>query len=80
MAGAFGYAKYDLSMKIGEDRLFPAIRKRDSKTVPVACGFSCRHQVHDACGVMPKHWVEILRPIASDGKSSPLGHTGKNIT
>ena len=61
MAGAFGYAKYDLSMKIGEDRLFPAIRKRDDKTVPVACGFSCRHQVRDACGVMPKHWVEILR-------------------
>ena len=61
MAGSFGYEKYDLSMKVGEDRLFPAIRKRDDKTVPVACGFSCRHQVRDACGVMPKHWVEILR-------------------
>ncbi|MFW6060079.1 MAG: FAD-binding and (Fe-S)-binding domain-containing protein [Phycisphaeraceae bacterium] len=61
MAGAFGYEKYDLSMKVGEDRLFPAIRKRDDKTIPVACGFSCRHQVRDACGVMPKHWVEVLR-------------------
>lgn len=61
MAGAFGYAKYDLSMKVGEDRLFPAIRARDERATSVACGFSCRHQIHDACGVTPRHWVEILR-------------------
>ncbi len=63
MAGSFGYEKehYDLSMKVGEDRLFPAIREMDDETTLVACGFSCRHQIRDATGVQPKHWVETLR-------------------
>lgn len=63
MAGSFGYEKehYDLSMKVGEDRLFPAIREKDSEAEMVACGFSCRHQISDATGVKPKHWVEVLR-------------------
>ncbi len=63
MAGSFGYEKehYDLSMKIGEDRLFPAIRNMDKGTGLVACGFSCRHQIADATGVKAMHWVETLR-------------------
>jgi Fe-S oxidoreductase len=62
MAGAFGYEHRDLSLKIGGDRLFPAVRAREDGAVVVASGFSCRHQVHDACGVMPKHIVEVLEP------------------
>jgi FAD/FMN-containing dehydrogenase/Fe-S oxidoreductase len=62
MAGAFGYEHRDLSLKIGEDRLFPAIRNRDPDTEIVANGFSCRHQVHEACGIMPKHFVEVVEP------------------
>ncbi len=63
MAGAFGYEKkhYDLSQKIGGERLYPAIRNRDEETTVVACGFSCRHQVLDAFGFTPKHWVEVVR-------------------
>ncbi len=62
MAGSFGYEHYDLSEKIGEDRLFPAIRRaaEQGKTV-VACGISCRHQLHDFLGVKAKHWVEVVR-------------------
>jgi len=60
MAGAFGYEHRDLSLKIGEDRLFPAVRKREKGTEIVANGFSCRHQVHEACGIMPKHFVEVV--------------------
>ena len=64
MAGAFGYEKahYDLSMKIGELRLFEAVRERspDSFTLSAA-GFSCRHQLEHGTGVQPKHPVEILR-------------------
>ncbi len=60
MAGAFGYEHRDLSLKIGEDRLFPAIRARDPESWIVANGFSCRHQVAEACGIMPKHVVEVL--------------------
>ncbi|MBN1766087.1 MAG: FAD-binding protein [Sedimentisphaerales bacterium] len=63
MAGSFGYEKehYEMSMKIGEQRLFPAIRQRESDTAVVACGFSCRHQITDGTGVMALHWVETLR-------------------
>lgn len=65
MAGSFGYEKehYDLSLKIGEDRLFPAIREKDNETDLVACGFSCRHQIAHATGVKAKHWVEVLRGV-----------------
>ncbi len=63
MAGSFGYEKehYDLSMQIGEDRLFPAVRERAPESVVVACGFSCRHQIADATGVTPIHWTETIR-------------------
>jgi Fe-S oxidoreductase len=62
MAGAFGYEHRDLSLSIGEDRLFPAVRSREPDTDIVASGFSCRHQIFEACGVMPKHIVEVLEP------------------
>ncbi|HEC44643.1 MAG TPA: FAD-binding oxidoreductase [Bacteroides sp.] len=63
MAGSFGYEKehFELSMKVGEDRLFPAVRHKDNDAEIVACGFSCRHQISDATGVKAKHWVEVLR-------------------
>ena len=60
MAGAFGYEHRDLSLKIGEDRLFPALRKKDKDCIVVANGFSCRHQVQDALGITPRHIVEVL--------------------
>ncbi|MBI3736978.1 FAD-binding oxidoreductase, partial [Candidatus Sumerlaeota bacterium] len=62
MAGSFGYEKehYEVSMKIGEDRLFPAVRSMPAGTNLIACGFSCRHQIADGAGVRPKHFVESL--------------------
>jgi Fe-S oxidoreductase len=67
MAGSFGYEKehYELSMKVGEDRLFPSIREKADGDGVVACGFSCRHQIADATGVEAKHWVEVLRGTVS---------------
>ena len=63
MAGSFGYEKehYDLSMQIGEDVLFPAIRNRPAGAAVVACGFSCRHQIADATGAKALHWTETIR-------------------
>ncbi|MEM0914939.1 MAG: FAD-linked oxidase C-terminal domain-containing protein [Planctomycetota bacterium] len=63
MAGSFGYEHHDLSEKIGEDRLFPAVRQatEQGRTV-VACGVSCRHQLHDFLGVEARHWVQTVRP------------------
>ncbi|MBW8041703.1 MAG: FAD-binding protein [Planctomycetes bacterium] len=63
MAGSFGYERehYEISLQIGEDRLFPAVRNRDEGTVVVACGFSCRHQLADGADVKALHWVECIR-------------------
>lgn len=58
MAGSFGYGHYDLSMAIGERRLFPAIRAHDGATA--ANGFSCRHQIHDGTDERARHIIEWL--------------------
>jgi len=62
MAGSFGYEKehYDLSMKVGELVLFPAVRNADAETIIAAPGTSCRHQVKDGTGKIARHPVEVL--------------------
>jgi len=62
MAGSFGYEKehYDLSMKIGELVLFPAVRNKTEDTIIAAPGTSCRHQIKDGTKVSARHPVEIL--------------------
>jgi FAD/FMN-containing dehydrogenase/Fe-S oxidoreductase len=64
MAGSFGYEKehYEISRKIGESVLFPAVKAMKAGTTLVANGFSCRHQIQHFTGVKPKHWVEVVRP------------------
>jgi len=62
MAGDFGYEvdHYEVSRKIAEDRLIPAVRKADAATVIVASGTSCRHQIHDFGERTAVHLVEAL--------------------
>ena len=63
MAGSFGYEKehYEVSMNVGEQTLFPAIRKASKETVIVANGTSCRHQIKDGTQREAKHPISILR-------------------
>jgi FAD/FMN-containing dehydrogenase/Fe-S oxidoreductase len=72
MAGSFGYEKehYDLSMKIGELVLFPAVRNANDDTIIAAPGTSCRHQVKDGTGRVALHPVEVLYDalISQDSK------------
>ncbi|MCF8222182.1 MAG: FAD-binding protein [Bacteroidales bacterium] len=62
MAGSFGYEKehYDLSMKVGELVLFPAVRGARSDTIIAAPGTSCRHQIKDGTGRTALHPVQIM--------------------
>jgi Fe-S oxidoreductase len=62
MAGAFGYEAehYELSQKVGELVLFPAVREAEPDTVIVAPGTSCRHQIKDGTGRRALHPVEVL--------------------
>ena len=63
MAGSFGYEAehYDISLSMGERRLFPAVRNAGAETVVVAAGTSCRHQVEHATGKRALHPAEVLR-------------------
>ncbi|MEX2501899.1 MAG: FAD-linked oxidase C-terminal domain-containing protein [Trueperaceae bacterium] len=63
MAGSFGYDHYDLSMKIGEDRLFPAVRAHADASPDggtAAPGFSCRHQIEDGTRQTALHPIQHL--------------------
>lgn len=57
MAGTFGYEHPDLSRRIAEDRLLPAVRGVD---VVVAHGTSCRQQVDDLAGVATLHPAQLV--------------------
>ncbi len=63
MAGSFGYERehYQVSMQVGEQTLFPAIRKASKSVVISANGTSCRHQIKDGTGRLAKHPITILR-------------------
>lgn len=62
MAGAFGYdhRHYEISMAIGEDRLFPAIRALPEGALIVAEGFSCRQQIEHGTGRQAVHLAQVL--------------------
>jgi FAD/FMN-containing dehydrogenase/Fe-S oxidoreductase len=62
MAGSFGYEKehFDISMKIGELVLLPAVRSAPADTIIAAPGTSCRHQIKDATGRIAQHPAEVL--------------------
>jgi FAD/FMN-containing dehydrogenase/Fe-S oxidoreductase len=62
MAGSFGYEKehYDISMKIGELVLLPAVRNAADNVIIAAPGTSCRHQVKDGTGKKALHTIEVL--------------------
>lgn len=62
MAGSFGYEKehYKVSMDIGEQRLFPALRKASDEALVCAPGFSCRHQIKDGTGRKAYHPAQLL--------------------
>ncbi|HSJ73728.1 MAG TPA: FAD-linked oxidase C-terminal domain-containing protein, partial [Miltoncostaeaceae bacterium] len=58
MAGAFGHRHRELSLRIAEDRLVPAVRA--AAGVAVAAGTSCREQIRRAAGRPAVHPAELL--------------------
>ena len=68
MAGSFGYEKehYEVSMQIGELKLFPAVRKSEENVIIAANGTSCRHQIKDGTGRNALHPISILNNALVD--------------
>jgi len=62
MAGSFGFEHehYDLSMKIGGQRLFPAVKAAPDAVV-AATGVSCRQQIAHGTGRGAEHPIVLLR-------------------
>ena len=62
MAGSFGYEKehYEISMAIGEQSLFPAVREAKPETVIAAAGTSCRQQIKDGAQQKAVHPIMVL--------------------
>jgi len=62
MAGAFGYQAetYDVSLKMADLSLLPAIRAAAPDDLIIANGTSCRHQIVDGTGRKPHHIAEIF--------------------
>jgi FAD/FMN-containing dehydrogenase/Fe-S oxidoreductase len=61
MAGPFGFEKekFDLSQKLGERVLLPAIR-REPNSIIVSDGFSCSEQITQNTSAQPLHLAELL--------------------
>ncbi len=65
MAGSFGYdsKNYEVSKKMANLSLIPAINNSDEKDFIVANGTSCRHQISDLSEKKGKHVSELLFKI-----------------
>jgi len=68
MAGTFGFEAehYDVSMKVGELKLFPSLRQ--SKAEVVSSGAACRMQIRQGTGVEALHPIVL---VANSIKSPP---------
>jgi FAD/FMN-containing dehydrogenase/Fe-S oxidoreductase len=62
MAGAFGYeaSHFEISMRMAELSLLPAVRAAPADAALVADGTSCRHQIRDGAGREALHAVRLL--------------------
>jgi FAD/FMN-containing dehydrogenase/Fe-S oxidoreductase len=75
MAGSFGFERehYDVSMKVGERVLLPAVRKAPKDVLIVADGFSCRTQIAQATDRRAVHLADLLEMAAREGAGGPDG-------
>jgi FAD/FMN-containing dehydrogenase/Fe-S oxidoreductase len=69
LAGSFGYERehYEISRLVGEQRLFPALRRAGADAIVVAPGFSCRRQIEHFTGRAALHPAELLCSLVESG-------------
>jgi FAD/FMN-containing dehydrogenase/Fe-S oxidoreductase len=63
MAGSFGFEAehYEVSQAVGEHSVLPKVRETSRKTLVLADGFSCRHQIEQGTGRRPLHLAQVLQ-------------------
>jgi FAD/FMN-containing dehydrogenase/Fe-S oxidoreductase len=72
MAGAFGFEPdhYDVSVRIGERRLLPAVRDAAPDTLIVADGFSCQTQIRELTGRRGLHTAQLVKMALDDARAA----------
>jgi FAD/FMN-containing dehydrogenase/Fe-S oxidoreductase len=76
MAGSFGFEageRYDVSEKLGERVLLPAVRAAAAATLIVADGFSCREQIAQGTERRALHLAQVLQMALREGPAGPQG-------
>jgi Fe-S oxidoreductase len=75
MAGSFGFErgeKHEVSMKIGEQRILPAVRAAADGALVIADGFSCREQIRQGSARDAVHAADVARAaLAHDALPGP---------
>lgn len=68
MAGSFGYEAehYEVSRKIGAERLFPKVAEQAGDTVIAVTGVSCHEQIGHFTNRRPIHIAEVLAARIAD--------------
>jgi Fe-S oxidoreductase len=75
MAGTFGYEAehYDLSMKVGELKLFPMLRDAagpgNVNPPVVSSGAACRMQIRQGTGVQAVHPILLVAKLMDEGNA-----------
>jgi FAD/FMN-containing dehydrogenase/Fe-S oxidoreductase len=74
MAGSFGFEhdKYDVSVRIGELELLPAVREAPADCLIIADGFSCREQIAQSTDRHALHLAEVMA-MALEGPTASHG-------
>jgi FAD/FMN-containing dehydrogenase/Fe-S oxidoreductase len=76
MAGSFGFERehHDISVRIGERRLLPAVREAALDTLVIADGFSCKTQVSELSDRRPLHLAQVMQMANERGPDGPPGN------
>ncbi len=82
MAGSFGFEadKYDVSVKIGERTLLPAVRNAAADTLIITDGFSCYQQIEGLTGRKALHIAEVLQMAIHSGSTQKSKKVRRRFT
>jgi Fe-S oxidoreductase len=74
MAGSFGYEageRYEVSVKVGEHKLLPAVREASPHTLVITDGFSCHSQIEQLTDRGALHLAQVIQMALHEGPNGP---------
>jgi Fe-S oxidoreductase len=74
LAGSFGYERgerYEVSIKIAEQKLLPSVRGADPHTLVVTDGFSCGSQIEHGSERRSLHLAQVIQMAMREGPNGP---------